>query len=413
MYLKNAHIILAFIYFALLVLSSPIKDDSNKALKSSQEEEEVTLSAIEVSDNDEIIEDSGVEIISDDEEVSQVPISGDDLVNSEIIKEIEVTDEIQRLNNEFPIVKVKGNYGLDEFIKRNGIASEIDLVEFLRENHLISENANITLEDPGFGCSSFLVHKKDEDGYYFGRNFDWGNAKTMVLLTYPEDGYSSISTVNLSFVKDNNNNLTDEEIKNIAVYLPVDGMNEKGLTVSVNMVGYIYVDFDTPKPDITTSVAIRLLLDKAATVEEAIDILKEYDMHQSLNFYVHFAITDAEGNAVVVEYINNEMTYVNSPVNENFFLTPGDYYGNYIYIYSEDEIEKYPLNQKRYNIIKERLEKYPTMTREQARDTLFASAQTNKESGVYTAWSVLYDKDNKEAYYYFDLDHEHGYHIKF
>ena len=407
MFAKNSHIILAFIYFALLVLSSPIKNDSNKTLKSSQEEEEeVTLSAIEISDNEEIIEDSGVEILSYVEEESQAAISNDDLIKSEVIKEIEVTDKIQEIDNGFRFGKVEGNYGLDEFIKRNGTTSVMELIAFFKENNFFYENTNITLEDHGFACSSFLVHKKDEDGFYFGRNFDYSNSKATVLLTYPENGYSSISTVNLSFIKDNNNSLTEDEIKYFSVYAPVDGMNEKGLTVSANMVGFIYVDNDTPKPDITPSIAIRLLLDKAATVEEAINILKEYDMYQSLNLYVHFAITDAEGNAVVVEYINNEMTYVHSPINENFFLTPGDYYGNYVFIFSEDNIETLPLPQDRYNIIKERLEKYPTMTREQVRDTLSASSQEG------TSWSIVYDKDNKEAYYYFYLDYEHGYHVK-
>ncbi|ORY00399.1 hypothetical protein LY90DRAFT_519820, partial [Neocallimastix californiae] len=220
------------------------------------------------------------------------------------MKEIEVTNKIQEIDNGFRFSKIEGNYGLDEFIKRNGTTSVMDLIEFLKENQLISESANITLEDPGFACSSFLVHKKDEDGFYFGRNFDYSNSKATVLLTYPENDYSSIFTVNLSFIKDNNNSLTEEDLKYLSVYAPVD------------------VDNDTPKPDIITSVAIRLLLDKAATVEEAINILKEYDMHQSLGLYTHFAITDAEGNAVVVEYINNEMTYVHSPINENFFLTP-------------------------------------------------------------------------------------------
>jgi len=94
MIFKNYHIILAFIYFALLVLYSPLKDDSNKLLKSSQndkekgeEEEEVTLSVIEIfDDNEEIIKYSGIEILSDIEEASQTAISNDDFIKSNIIK---------------------------------------------------------------------------------------------------------------------------------------------------------------------------------------------------------------------------------------------------------------------------------------------------------------------------------------
>ena len=51
--------------------------------------------------------------------------------------------------------------------------------------------------------------------------------------------------------------------------LPLDGMNEKGLAVSVNMIqDYDAICQDTGKPDLTTTTAIRLLfLDRAANVE--------------------------------------------------------------------------------------------------------------------------------------------------
>ena len=38
---------------------------------------------------------------------------------------------------------------------------------------------------------------------------------------------------------------------------------------------------NTEKPDITTTTAIRLLLDQAATVEEAIALLEQYDFNDS------------------------------------------------------------------------------------------------------------------------------------
>ena len=91
-----------------------------------------------------------------------------------------------------------------------------------------------------------------------------------------------------------------------APFAPMDGMNEKGLCVAVLMIqdrpGF---QQDTGRPDLTTTTAVRLLLDKAADVEEAVDLLSQYDMHASAGMMVHFALADATGHSVVVEYIDN------------------------------------------------------------------------------------------------------------
>lgn len=60
-------------------------------------------------------------------------------------------------------------------------------------------------------------------------------------------------------------------------------MNEAGLAVSVNMIqDSATIEQNTNKPDITTTTAIRLLLNKAANVEEALELLRQYDMHASM-----------------------------------------------------------------------------------------------------------------------------------
>ena len=56
------------------------------------------------------------------------------------------------------------------------------------------------------------------------------------------------------------------------------------------------------------------MLDKCATVDEAVALLEQYDMHSSANSCYHFQIADASGETVVVEYIGNEMSV----------LEPGD-----------------------------------------------------------------------------------------
>ena len=91
----------------------------------------------------------------------------------------------------------------------------------------------------------------------------------------------------------------------------MDGMNEKGLCVAVLMIeDRPAFSQDTGKPDLTTTTAVRLLLDRAASVEEAVELLSGYDLHASAGMMVHFSIADASGRSVAVEYIDNEMRVV-------------------------------------------------------------------------------------------------------
>ena len=90
-----------------------------------------------------------------------------------------------------------------------------------------------------------------------------------------------------------------------ALYAPLDGMNEKGLAVSVNMIqDSTSINQNTEKSDLTTTTAVRLLLNKAASVDEALDLLRQYDLHASMGMMIHFALADTTGKGVVVEYIN-------------------------------------------------------------------------------------------------------------
>jgi penicillin V acylase-like amidase (Ntn superfamily) len=114
------------------------------------------------------------------------------------------------------------------------------------------------------------LSSRDEYGnYIFGRNFDWKNCNAMIVKAVPENGYTSISTVNIDFIGGVNfENLSDEIRTTIALYAPMDGMNEKGFVVSVNMIqDSATINQTTEKPDITTTTAIRMLLDFDYTEE--------------------------------------------------------------------------------------------------------------------------------------------------
>ncbi|KXB41332.1 carcinine hydrolase/isopenicillin-N N-acyltransferase family protein [Amygdalobacter nucleatus] len=93
-----------------------------------------------------------------------------------------------------------------------------------------------------------------------------------------------------------------------AAYTPLDGINEKGLSVGICMTyqgpgkkGNIATDQQTDKKDITSTILLRLMLDKAATVDEAIQIAQSYDMHIPLNLP---SITWSQIQVARVLYLN-------------------------------------------------------------------------------------------------------------
>ena len=84
---------------------------------------------------------------------------------------------------------------------------------------------------------------------------------------------------------------------------------------------------NTDKPDLQITTAVRLLLNRAATAEEAVELLKQYDLHRSYNSETHFMIADAEGRCVCVEYIKNEMIVIDAKVMTNCYLAEGELFG--------------------------------------------------------------------------------------
>lgn len=234
----------------------------------------------------------------------------ENIIDTDLI-DIVTTEKIMELEDGLSAVRHEGDYGFDEFLSGGGASSDKEVIGFLTENLL----GGLELESVNemFGCSTVTV-RNAEGEVLFGRNFDWNSCDAMVVLSYPEKAYASVSTVNMDFIRQGAENMTglalktDEVMMIAALYAPLDGMNEKGLAVSVNMIqDSATINQDTEKPDITTTTAIRLLLDKAGTVEESLELLKQYDMHSSMGMMVHLAVADASGESAVVEYIGNEM----------------------------------------------------------------------------------------------------------
>jgi hypothetical protein len=187
---------------------------------------------------------------------------------------------------------------------------------------------------PGFslptgGCSCFSAFNLPGQAI-FGRNYDWTkNISPLLLFTHPSRGYASVSMVDISIAFGNKepswDDQNDRQLLLLAPYAPFDGMNEHGLTIALMAVPKAQAPSDPHKVSIIFPAAIRLMLDKARSVDEAISLLDAYNITFIGLYQQHLLIADAHGNSAVVEFVNGEIKVIRSKqpwqVSTNFVLS--------------------------------------------------------------------------------------------
>ncbi len=307
--------------------------------------------------------------------------------------------QITTLESGFSSASFSGDDGFEAFLAQGGASSDADVTQFLASSLL----ADVSVNGSTFGCSTLAV--SGPDGHQlFGRNFDWQSCDALVVTSKPSQGYASISTVNMGFISQAggslNQLLTQNDVQVMAaLYAPLDGMNEKGLAVSVNMIqDAASISQNTDKPDLTTTTAVRLLLNQAASVDEALELLRQYDLHASMGMMIHFALADTTGRAVAVEYINDEMVVTQTPVVTNFYLAEGAKHG----IGTQQSHE-------RYDILTQALAEHPTMTMEDVRNAMDSVSKDHFNEFESTEWSAVFDLSAGTAHYYHRENYENRY----
>ncbi len=207
-----------------------------------------------------------------------------------------------------------GDYGFDAFLE-HGATSDKDIEEFVTKRLLKGIPIKINVTDAG--CTAF-VSTNENGGVIFARNFDFEYAPFMQIYTDPDNGYASVSTVNLSFAGYDKDDLPTSGIgiNNFltlaAPYLPFDGMNEKGVCMALLAVPEVQMINDPDKITLNTTTTIRLILDKAKSVDEAIELLRQYNIYFSGDVECHFLIADTTGKSVIIEYYDGGLQVVES-----------------------------------------------------------------------------------------------------
>ncbi len=205
---------------------------------------------------------------------------------------------------------VSGNYYFEEF-KEKGASSDAELISYIT-SHITKGLIPMKISESEIACSAFTAELENGDRV-FGRNYDFARTNTCIVKTNPSHGYKSISTIDLQFL----GLATDKDVKGLmnritalaAPFVPLDGLNEKGVSCAIFM-SYqgddptIATNQQTDKPDITSTTMLRLILDYAATVEEAVELVSQYDLHDSAQTSYHYMVADATGKSAILEWVN-------------------------------------------------------------------------------------------------------------
>jgi len=280
------------------------------------------------------------------------------------------------------------DYNLDKFLEKgitDNISDSVRRVFFpdplwnsLRNLKLVQNNAG---SKPASACATvFTVNKKGEK--ILGRNFDWINRPILLLETKPDKGMSSFSMVDISYLGYNGKFLPDSGKGAsfsliFSPYVAFDGMNEMGLAVGEMAVpGRYKPPHDPGKVTIGDTHSIRMILDKAETVDEAVALLSKYNIEYPTLAW-HYLIADREGNSSIIEYVDGKM--LETKKDRNFQICTNDI------VYNRSEDEKQSLckrYKKAYTILNEKNGDI---------DQLEMMKLLEDISQSHTMWSVVYN----------------------
>jgi hypothetical protein len=238
-------------------------------------------------------------------------IAGDIAPQSDRIKTIRSLKKL----DDFPlyVMHFYGDYELPNYAPRASLSQDIQSG---------CRSGNLYL----WACTCFSA-KTEQGSQLLGRNFDWSSHPALLLFTNPPGRYASVSMVDISYLGYSKSDAPDKNPGGLlrSPLLPFDGMNEQGLAVGMMAVPSAHGPDDPQKQTAGSLLIIRLILDYAKNVDQAIAILKKFNISFQEGPPLHYFITDRSGKSVVAEFVNRKISVLSNThpwqVATNFIIT--------------------------------------------------------------------------------------------
>ena len=211
-------------------------------------------------------------------------------------------------------INFSGDYSFDEFLSQGGASNDAELISFVTRS-ITKGIIPMHIKTSSIACSAFTADTQSGDRV-FGRNYDFSATNTAIVYTDPGEGrHASYSTIDLSFLgldADKDVESLGQKILTLAApYVPLDGINDAGVACGIFM-SYqgegkgTPTDTQTDRPDITSTTLLRLILDYADSVEDAVALAQQYDLHDSASSCFHYMVADSTGRSAILEWVGTD-----------------------------------------------------------------------------------------------------------
>ncbi len=253
-------------------------------------------------------------------------------------------------------------------------------------------------------CTTFCFERGGT--HVFGKNYDWSVDDGLVIVN--KRGVSKTA-----FTEENPARWTSDygsvTFNQYGREFPSGGINEKGLVVEL-----MWLDETMyPEPDrrfaLPTLQWIQFQLDNSASVDDVIASDAQVRIAAAGSARIHFLVADASGDVATFEYINGR-TVVHRGDKLRFPVLTNDMYEVALtYIDNMDTAK--PLTRSSLDRFVRATQGLPADGKSPVDAAFALLAQVSQ--GDYTQWSIVYDLDEKRAYFrtrthrdvrYLDLD---------
>lgn len=290
-------------------------------------------------------------------------------------------------------MSIKYDYDIQNVINSfsEALKGDVDIdaeIEKAINKEVFGKDNQVNINFQSFGCTAFRYKDEVKNVVRMGRNYDFAiNTSALRVFCDPKPvsdrkRYKSIAFAALSNIDANEAEKKKRETL-VAPFICLDGVNEKGVSIAVLVVDSRPTTQYEDRKSIFTTLAIRLVLDCAATTSEAVDLLGKYNMFASGLKDYHFFINDANGDSKVVEYNylkhrTRDMVVSDVDIVTNFYIFDGEKKGHGF---------------ERRNDVRDILKKSTLEANQKMWEALKVSAQNEKPNDPTsnTQWSIVYN----------------------